>query len=217
MTERSDPLSDLTVKAFLDRLADRTPTPGGGGAAALTGAVSAAMAHMVGAYSVNKQSDEDRPVVQSLCDQLIQADGMLRILLDEDARAYEALAAAQRAQRQGHDDPAATARAVAVAVAVPMEMMAVAGNALSTMQQLLPRTNPHLLSDLGVAAVLADACARAAAYSVRVNVPLLKDPAQRDEVLEELARMLQRCAVAVAAIESALPEAIRPTASKTPA
>jgi formiminotetrahydrofolate cyclodeaminase len=209
--------SALTLNEFLDGLADRTPTPGGGSAAALAGALAAAMARMVGAYSVGKKPDDEHAAtVQSLCDQLAQADAMLRRLMDEDATAYEALSAAQRAKRQGRDDPPAREQAVGVALAVPMETAAVAGASLVAMQQLLPHANPHLLSDLGVAAVLADACVRAAAYSVRVNAPLLESSAQREEILGQLADMLRRSAAAASAIESHLPEAIRPT-SRAPA
>ncbi len=211
MTTQHEPLSALSLTAFLDRLADRTPTPGGGSAAALAGALAAALARMVGAYSVGKTPDGRHvATVQSLCDQLAQADGMLRRLMDEDAAAYEALSAAQRAKRQGRDEPSAHEQAVGVALAVPLETAAVAGNALVVMQQMLPHANPHLLSDLGVAAVLADACARAAAYSVRVNAPLLEDAAQRHEILEQVADVLRRAAATTLAIESSLPEAIRP-------
>ncbi|MBN1514691.1 MAG: cyclodeaminase/cyclohydrolase family protein [Phycisphaerae bacterium] len=212
MTAHREPPSALNLTAFLDGLADRTPTPGGGSAAALAGALAAALARMVGAYSVGRKPDgEHSETLQSLCDQLAQADGMLRRLMDEDAAAYEALSAAQRAKRQGHDEPSAREQAVGVALAVPLETAAVAGSALTVMQQLLARANPHLLSDLGVAAVLADACVRAAAYSVRVNAPLLENAAQRREILEQVADVLRRAAATTSAIESGLPEAIRPT------
>lgn len=216
MTERSHSLSALTVTAFLDRLADRTPTPGGGSAAALAGALAAALARMVGAYYAGKKPDGGHvATVQLLCDQLAQADGMLRRLIDEDAAAYEALSAAQRAKRQGRDEPSAHEQAVGVALAVPLETAAVAGNALVVMQQMLPHANPHLLSDLGVAAVLADACARAAAYSVRVNAPLLEDAAQRREILGQVADVLRRAAATTLAIESSLPAPIRPAQQTT--
>jgi formiminotetrahydrofolate cyclodeaminase len=218
MTHGNEPQSGLTLAAFLDRLADRTPTPGGGGAAALAGALAAALARMVGAYSVDKQPDEHtQDAVRRSNEQLAQADAMLRRLMTEDAAAYASLSAALRARRQGRDDPAGRARAVALALAVPLEMAAVAGNALAVMEELLPHAKPSLQSDLGVAAVLADACARAAAYSVRVNVSLLDDPGQGREVLQELTDILRRAARTAAAIESALPVTLRPPPSSSTA
>jgi glutamate formiminotransferase/formiminotetrahydrofolate cyclodeaminase len=212
MTTGPQPLLDDTVNGFLDRLADRTPTPGGGAVAALAGALAAAMARMVGAYSINKRTDPDTQTqVTTLCDELARGDRMLRRLVAEDAAAYQQLADARRATRDGvHDADTRLRDALAVAVAVPLEIVAVAVRSLSVMQSLALLASPYLLSDLGVAAVMADACAHTAAYSVRVNLVDLAAASERDTLAGQLRDMTDRARTTRQAIETALPPAIRP-------
>ena len=211
MGETAETLLSQSVSDFLDRLADRVPTPGGGAASALAGALASAMAHMVAAYCVEKQSDPaQRKQVALLCDELARADRMLRRLVHEDVAAYEQL---RRASRIARDDPQQADeknRAVALALAVPLEMAAVASGAIAVMNQVQPFVGKHLLSDLGVAAVLADACARAAAYTVRVNAAQLPDEAQRREVLGQITSIVGRTGEIRQALESSLPAEIRP-------
>lgn len=215
MGRASDTLLNTPVTEFLDRLADRAPAPGGGAAAALAGALASATARMVGAYSVDKQPDPGRrEQVSRLCAELARADAMLRRLVDEDAAAYERLSKATRAAR---DDPSRadrTRQALAIALAVPLEIAAVASNAIAIMRDIQPLANKHLLSDLGVAAVLADACVQAAAYSVRVNAAQLSESSRRGEALDQIAGIVGRTFLARRAIETALPEQIRPAAAQ---
>ena len=215
MSTVSDTLLSTPVTAFLDRLADRAPAPGGGAAAALAGALASATARMVGAYSVDKQPDPaPREHVSRLCAELARADAMLRRLVDEDAAAYQRLSSANRAAR---DDPSRadqTRQALAIALAVPLEIAAVASNAIAIMRDLQPLANKHLLSDLGVAAVLADACVQAAAYSVRVNATQLGDTSARAEALGQIADIVGRTSLSRHAIETTLPEQIRPPAGQ---
>ncbi|UCG16058.1 MAG: cyclodeaminase/cyclohydrolase family protein [Phycisphaerales bacterium] len=212
----SDTLLKTPVSEFLDRLADRAPAPGGGAAAALAGALASATARMVGAYSVDKQPDPHRrEQVARLCAELARADAMLRRLVDEDAAAYERLSKATRAARDdpSREDP--TRQALAIALAVPLEIAAVASNAIAIMRDIQPLANKHLLSDLGVAAMLADACVQAAAYSVRVNAAQLGDNARRDEVLAEMEGIVGRTSAAHRTIETTLPEQIRAPAAQS--
>jgi formiminotetrahydrofolate cyclodeaminase len=83
-----------------------------------------------------------------------------------------------------------------------MEMAGVVSNLLATMDDLKAATNRHLLSDLAVAAVLADATARAARYTVRINVGELADATRRSELLSSVDRMVQHCTVHRTTIES---------------
>ncbi len=215
MTPKPTPLLEETVNTFLDRLADRTPTPGGGAVAALAGALAAAMARMVGAYSINKRTAPDQQQqITALCDELAIADRMLRRLVHEDAAAYEQLAQARRAARAPSDDVDRALRdAIAVALAVPVEIAALAASALDVIKRLVPLASPYLLSDLGVAAVTADACVHAAAYSARVNAAELTDESERTSVHRQVTDITRRANATRGAIEAALPDAVRPPAS----
>jgi formiminotetrahydrofolate cyclodeaminase len=84
---------EKSIKEFLDELASSKPTPGGGGAAALVGAVGAALGSMVGNLT-NKRNIKDR-LQQSQIEALINHSDNLRIelmeLIEKDAAAFEAL------------------------------------------------------------------------------------------------------------------------------
>jgi len=195
-------LLNENLQTFLDRLADRTPTPGGGGATALNGAIACAQARMVVAYSINPKTDPSaREALEDAAGQLKRCDQMLRQLISEDAVAYENMAAVRKAARQDDRQTGDFTAAVLAAITVPMEMAAVASTALKVMDDVKSLASRYLLSDLGVAAALAHATARAARYSVRVNVREINDVQQREEHINQVNSMVEHCAAHCASIE----------------
>lgn len=201
-----------TVAGFLDALAARTPTPGGGGAAGVGGALAAAMARMVAAYSTSARSTpEVARAVQAWSQRLEKADHLMRQLALEDAAAYEALTSAGKALRAaeqaagGAGVPTDTAHAhraaLGVAIGVPMEMLATLAALLHSLDESKSLASRYLLSDLGVAAALAFGAARAARYSVLVNVRELPDAGERERLLAETAAAMDRCERARSAVE----------------
>ncbi len=184
-----DDLAQQRLDDFLNQVSDRTPTPGGGSVAAAAGALACALARMVAAYSVGKKTDDDaREHVQQAAGRLRTADEILRALITQDAAAYSALTAS----RSTESKPASRDELVMGAVAVPMEIAAVATRALAAMDDIKTLANRHLLCDLGIAAVLAEATSRAARYTVQVNVVELSDPALRARLLGNIDAMIQR-------------------------
>lgn len=178
----------LAVSDFLDRLGERTPTPGGGSVAALSGALCCAMARMVAAYS-DRGGDQVAPITERLA----KADRILRRLITEDIAAYERLSAANRAARADATAAGTRQEALVTAAVVPLEMAAAAVAALAAMDELKSMSSKYLISDLGVAATLGRACAEAAAYSVRVNLADMADPTAPDRpavLAAEIRRLL---------------------------
>ena len=140
-------------------------------------------------------------LVNSLAGHLHRTDQLLRALVTQDARVYTDMTAAARAMRQDSAKKEAYLDSVRAAVAVPMEMAAIASNALSTMDELKTMASSYLLSDLGIAAVLADAVARTARYTVRVNIRELDDDAERRRFLTDLDATIAHCAARRESIE----------------
>ena len=91
MTSPPDSFLDLPVRGFLDQLAARTPTPGGGGAAAVTGAMAAGLVAMAARFSAKRL-----PEAGDLADQADKLRLMVAQLADMDARAYAAVLEAFR-------------------------------------------------------------------------------------------------------------------------
>jgi formiminotetrahydrofolate cyclodeaminase len=169
------PLSD-----FLASIASKTPTPGGGAVASAVGALAAALAQMVVAYSVGKRSlAQHEPRLQDSVKVLERARAMLLELADEDAGAYGAVNELSKLH-EGDPRRAALPAAMAASVQVPLAVMAAAVDLLRHFEELAPITNKQLRSDLAIAAVLADATTRASRWNVAVNVAFLSDKATAD-------------------------------------
>ena len=200
----------LSVERFLNQLADRVPTPGGGSVAALTGSLACAMARMVAGYSVKKKTEESvRNRIEEVSDKLRRADELLRALVTQDAEVYEAMTAAARA---AGDDPSRESghqQAILRAIAVPMEMAALASNTLDILDEFLPLANPYLISDVGVAAVLAEAAVRASAFSIRVNTSALVDEPTRSRIEAEIGEITKRAARTSGSIEATVKDRLK--------
>ncbi len=184
-----DDLAQRRLDDFLNQVSSRAPTPGGGSVTAAAGALACALARMVVAFSTNKKTDAAmRERVQQVAGRLRTADELLRALITQDSAAYLAMTAARRAG----PNASAYADAVMGAVTVPMEIAAVATSALATMDDFKSSASRYLLSDLAVAAVLAEATTRAARYTALVNVAELRDHNLRVKFLGDIDRMIER-------------------------
>jgi len=203
MSSASTPhLASQTIGGFLESLSAMAPTPGGGAAAGLTGATAAATAGMVVSYSIDKKSlSEHRPFNVDAQNQLTRARAMFLTLGDEDATGYGVLNALWKLDK---DDPVRVAGwddAVRGAIGPPRAMVALSVEVLRLCEQLIPTTNRQLRSDLGVAAVLAQASARSAAWNVKINIPLL--PAdEQDSAHKEVDALLKAGESLCTAIEA---------------
>jgi len=198
-----DDFLEYSVRGFLDAVAERKPTPGGGSVAGLAGASACAMARMVAAYSASgKTQTALQEHVTSAELQLQRADQLMRALTTQDAIAYRGMTAAAKRAKEDPSASDACQEAILAAIAVPMEMGAVASTALSTMDGFKEVASRYLLSDLGVAAVLADGAAQAAAYSVRVNLSGLSNGDVRSRIRDEIGQTLDHCTKRRASIEA---------------
>lgn len=178
----------LPFGRFLDDVAARTPSPGGGSVAAAVGALGAALARMTVEYTAGKKKyAEHEERLRALLEELRRAQGMFGELMGEDMAAYERYVAAQKAGNE-----AEKARATATAVTVPMEMVAVAEAVVVRLDEAKGFLNPVLYSDVQVAAILAEAAAASAAITARGNLPSLPDANEARTLGGKLEAMLSR-------------------------
>jgi len=195
-------LASQTVGGFLESLDAKVPTPGGGAAAAITGATAAATAGMVVSYSINKKSlSEHAQFNTDAQKQLHRARAMFLMLADEDAAGYGVLNALWKLDKDDPTRVAGWADAVSGAINPPRAMLALSVDLLRLCESLITTTNRQLKSDLGVAAVLGNAGAKAAAWNVRINIPLLPEN-ERAKANETVDAMLASADQLCAAIEA---------------
>lgn len=175
------PIAEQRFADFLAALAARSPTPGGGAAAGAVGAVAASLAEMVVAYSLGKKDLANHaPTLEAARAALARARSLFTTLADEDAQAYALFSELSRLPAADPRRAAELPAAVDACTAAPLAMLAAAADLSALCRDLAPITNRHLRSDLAIAAVLADAAARASRWNVLVNIPSLDEPARMD-------------------------------------
>ena len=164
------------VHHFLQTLASRAPTPGGGSASALVGAVGAALCGMVGRLN-DKKTGEPGPLHGTI-EMADRLRGRLEELIDEDIAAFEGL---MRCWKLPDDDPEKAAKNQAATIAAtlaPLEIMQAAFEVMKLAAEGLEKSKKNCLSDAGVAAFMAHACLEGARLNVMINLPGIKDEAR---------------------------------------
>jgi formiminotetrahydrofolate cyclodeaminase len=171
-------LTDLSFRELTTRLASREPIPGGGSAAALAGAMGAALVAMVAELSIGRADASDHQAqLHDLRDSAVVRQSALLDLAEDDAAAYAAVVAARRMPKEDEAARAARARilrtTMVAAAEVPLRTAQVAAEVLDMARRIAPIGNPNAVSDAGVAAQLASAAVRGALLNVRINLPYL--------------------------------------------
>ncbi len=171
ISARSAPLLDCSVADLLDNLAARQPTPGGGGAAAITAAIAAGLLGMAARFSTSQLIDAAGRAAHA-----DRARTQVAALAEQDAEAYQAVLAAFALPREPDSDVRRRQirRSLERAARVPTEIAEAASGIATEAAELAERGNPNLRGDAFTAATLAAAAARAAAELVRLNVELGK-------------------------------------------
>lgn len=178
-------MTDATesIRGFLNAVAAKQPTPGGGSVAALAGALAAATGEMVLAYSVGKKNLAPfEPELRAAAAELMQARELMLALMVEDQQAYEALTAARKLPEDSPGRQREFDVALLASVRVPEAMGATAVAILELCDRLIEKVNHFLLSDLAVCADLAMATVRCAIYNVKANLPDVADPRDRERI-----------------------------------
>jgi len=179
---------------FLDLLASDAPVPGGGSAAALAGAMAAALAAMVGRLTVGREkyasAEADMRRVLETGEDLRRA---LFRQVAADAAAYGGFMQARKIPKGTAAEKAARAAAMEeagrLAAEVPLESARLALRAMEAAAEAAAKGNRNAASDACVAALLGRAALRGACFNVRVNLPSVKDEAWKGRMASEVERL----------------------------
>jgi formiminotetrahydrofolate cyclodeaminase len=215
--EPSTRFGDLTVAAFVDRLASAAPVPGGGSAAAIAASLAAGLVAMVASLSQDRPRYAEHAALheEAISAARALADEFLA-LADEDAAAYAGYGAAMKLPRDTEHErevrSAAIRQAARAASQVPFRTVQACAQVVAYAETLAGRSNRNASSDLEVAALLAVASSRAAAANVYVNLPAIEDEsaardlhARTQELADEIERLADRTREMVRSGESRPP------------
>src|ERR1041385_7773033 len=177
-----------SLSGFLANVASSNPVPGGGSVAAHAGALAAALAQMAAGLTVGKKKYAAVDVeMKDIAQSAAALGNELSALVKRDADAYATVSEAYKLPKEPADAAArrseAVTKALLAAAEVPIETATAAVEVGKLALAVAERGNTNAITDAGVAALLAHASAKGAAYNVRVNVQALEDRTKGDSLL----------------------------------
>ncbi len=192
---------DMTLEScrkFVEVLASNEPAPGGGGAAALVGAIGTALGNMVGSLTVGKKKYAD--VEAEIVALKAKCDALQTELLDQveaDDKGFVPLAKAYGIPKDDPNRDAILEEATITACAVPMHIMELSCQAIEYVQVFAEKGSRLAVSDAGCAAVCCKAALQAASLNVFINTKSLKNRQVAEEMNAKANGMLTKyCALA---------------------
>lgn len=187
-------LTALTVSELLAAFRSCEPTPGGGSASALSGAVGASLLAMVAGLPRPKATTaEDVDRLEDTERRCTALAVQLEALIDQDSAAYDLVVGAFRMPKATDDEKAARAaaiqKALVAATEAPLDVMRKSADALRLGPVIAELGNQNAASDVQVAIGLLKAGVHGALQNVEINLGSLKDPDYVGRVREESRRL----------------------------
>ncbi|MFT4721052.1 MAG: formiminotetrahydrofolate cyclodeaminase [Candidatus Azotimanducaceae bacterium] len=198
-------LTNQTIETYLQQLAGKTSTPGGGAAAGISGAQAAALLGMVAQFS------QQPTLMQTVIDACDRSAGAFMRMAQEDITGFKAVMTAyglpatdstSKQQKQ-----IAVQEALGAAVAAPLAMIDEAMTLIALAQQLQTHGNKNLITDVGIAASLLLSCLQSSQLNLRVNLRSIKTQELIERCQAQLLTVQQgvaACQQLIAAIDTSL-------------
>jgi len=191
-------MTQESCRKFVEVLASNAPAPGGGGAAALVGAIGTALGNMVGSLTVGKKKYAE--VEAEIIDLKAKCDALQTELLDQveaDDIGFIPLAKAYGIPKDDPTRDAVLEEATITACAVPMHIMELCCEAIGYIKVFAEKGSRLAVSDAGCGAVCCKAALQAASLNVFINTKSLKNRAVAEEMNAKANHMLDTyCALA---------------------
>ena len=168
------------IGKFIDDLASKSPTPGGGSAAAIMAAMAAALVSMVGNLTVGKKNYAFvESQMQALLEQSEELRQQLLEMISADTDAFDHVMAAYKLPKLTNDENSARTQAIQAALKtatdVPLECAELCRNVIQLCKIAAETGNKNVVSDAGVAVLAAHAALRSAALNVYINIGNITD------------------------------------------
>jgi formiminotetrahydrofolate cyclodeaminase len=202
-------MTQSSIDEFLDRLASGDPTPGGGSAAAVMGAMGAALVSMVCNVSFGKKGCEAaEPELRNMLVRSEELRRRLSAMVAEDIAAFDSLMAAYKLAKSSDEEKSRRADTIQAclerATEVPLECARACSQVVDMARRAADLGYKHVISDVGVGVAAADSALRSAALNVFINAPSLKDRRFAASALEEVERLAKTSAAASEATYAAV-------------
>jgi len=172
-----------SCRAFVEVLASSRPAPGGGGAAALVGAIGTALGNMVGSLTLGKKKYADiESEIAGLTDRCRELEKELLDQVEADEVGFMPLADAYAIPKDAPGRNDKLEAATIKACEVPMHIMELCCEAIKTVEVFAAKGSRLAISDAGCAAVCLKAALEAASLNVYINTKTLQNRELADEM-----------------------------------
>ena len=163
----------MELKRFLEKVAADAPTPGGGSASALAGALSASLVAMVAGLSMKKDKTK-RKEMEGIREKGLSIQKRLLQATDEDSKSFDAVIKAFRLPRNSEKERLHRVKEIQKAyqraTLIPQVVCQRSLQLLEYSKTLIIKGNPNAISDAGVAAFLADAACAGGLLNIKINL-----------------------------------------------
>ncbi len=191
-------MGESSISQWLEALASREPTPGGGAAAALCAATSASLLGMVAQYTTGDKWADRADRMRAVIDEAATVRARAVALADDDAEAFAAVGAAYKLPRQTGEQQderrVAIQEALIGAAGPPVRTGELAARLVVLAQELADTGNPNVLSDVAVASSTARSALESAIVNIEINRAQIRDDVEAKRlahVIEQFSRSIQ--------------------------
>lgn len=202
-------MKDTGLVEWLDNLAAKQPTPGGGAAAGLAAATAAALVGMVSIYTTGDKWADRTERMQTIHDEAGQLRQEAMELMEADAEAFGAVGVAYGLPKSNDDEKDVRRAAIQVALvgaAEPPRLTAqLAAKVLVLAEELVETGNPNVISDVAVAGTFVRAALDGAIDNIQINEQLIVDEAAKAKLQAAVAEAevgIQKADAVVAAVRA---------------
>lgn len=188
--ESKEPLINMSVKKFINEIAARTSSPGGGSASAAIAAIGAGLATMVGqlTYGIRKFEDVDKQI-RAVLPKLFDTTQSLIPMIDKDTQAFDSYMEAMRLPKDTEDEQkirnAKMQEGLKKAIDVPLSTMKIANSIWNEVKEVARYGNIASHSDVEVGARALEVGIWGAFRNVLINLPTIEDENYKKIILVE--------------------------------
>lgn len=197
-------IKDKSIQVFLDELAGKSSTPGGGSAAAIIGAMGGALISMVANFTVGKKGYEEvDAAARDILDKSETLRAQLTDMIKADIDVFNRVMGAYGMPRDTEEQKAARTREIQAALKeatdVPLACARLAAEVIRLSLPIAENGNKNVISDAGVAVLAGQAALKSAALNVYINIGGIKDEAfvndrsgQLDDILAGMDELTEK-------------------------
>lgn len=188
---------ELSCIDFTEKLSSKSPTPGGGGAAALAGALGAALCSMVGNLTIGKKkyADVEKEII-NLTERINAYRKELLELVGKDAEVFEPLSKAYSLPKETQEEQERKneimEKCLNDACSVPVRIMEVCCEAIELLDDFAKKGSVLAVSDAACAATMLSAALKSASLNVYINTKSMKDHTNAESINSRAKQMLEK-------------------------